>query len=71
MLIEDTVQSDMKEDYDYVIKAVRNKDNKLIHYPSLKNLISIFKTKWSLTRNKNRLDVYLHSLNVNLKRSVR
>ena len=71
MLKEDTVQSDMKEDYDYVIKALRNKDNKLIHYPSLKNLVSIFKTKWSLIRNKNRLNVYLNSLNKNLKRSVR
>ena len=77
MLKEDTVRSNMNGDYgmhldyQYVIKALKNKSNKLIHYPALKNLISIFKTKWSLTRNKNRLDVYLHSLNVNLKRSVR
>jgi hypothetical protein len=77
MLKEDIVQSDMKGDYgmhldyQYVIKAVKNKSNKLIHYPALKNLVSIFKNKWSLTRNKNTLEVYLHSLNNNLKRSVR
>jgi hypothetical protein len=77
MLKEDIVQSDMKGDYgmhldyQYVIKALKNKGNKLIHYSALKNLISIFKTKWSLTGNKNTLEVYLHSLNNNLKSSVR
>ena len=61
----------MHLDYQYAIKVVNNKDNKLIHYPALKNLISIFGTKWSLTGNKNTLAVYLHSLNNNLKRSFR
>ena len=32
----------MKKDYEYVIQVIRNKDNKLIHYPAVKNLIDIW-----------------------------
>ena len=60
----------MKTDYDYVIKAIRNKGNKLIHYPALKKLISLFIIKWDSNKGK-RYEVYLHSLNINLKRSFR
>jgi hypothetical protein len=60
----------MKTDYDYVIKAIRNKGNKLIHYPALKKLISLFIIKWDSNKSK-RYEVYLHSLNINLKRSFR
>ena len=42
----------MKTDYDYVIKAIRNKDNRLVHYPALKKLISIFMIKWNSNKNK-------------------
>ena len=57
----------------YVIQVIRNKDNKLIHYPAVKNLIDIWETKWkgSNEYSKNIFDVYLHSLNTNLKRSFR
>ena len=60
----------MKTDYDYVIKAIRNKSNKHIHLPALRKLISIFMIKWNSNKNK-RYEVYLHSLNINLKRSFR
>jgi len=63
----------MKKDYEYVIRVIRNKDNKLIHYPAIKNLIDIWVTKWkgSNEYSKNIFDVYLHSLNINLKRSFK
>ena len=65
----------MKNDYEYVIKAIRNKDNNIIHYPAVKKLISLFKLKWYPGKNKRyenkRYEVYLHSLNINLKKSFR
>ena len=60
----------MKIDYDYVIKAIRNKSNKRIHLPALRKLISLFELKWDSTKSK-RYEVYLHSLTINLKRSFR
>ena len=60
----------MKTDYEYVIKAIRNKGNKIIHYPALSKLISLFELKWDSGKSK-RYEVYLHSLNINLKRSFR
>jgi len=36
----------MKTDYEYVIRAIRNKNNKLIHYPALKQLINLWVKKW-------------------------
>ena len=63
----------MKKDYEFVIKVIRNKENKLVHYPAIKNLVDIWKNKWinSDKYSKNIYDVYLHSINVNLKRSFR
>jgi hypothetical protein len=63
----------MKKDYEYVIKVIRNKNNKLQHYSALKNLIDLWKIKWEGSKeySKNIFDVYLHSLNINLKRTFR
>jgi len=60
----------MKTDYEYVIKAIRNKNNKRIHLPALSKLISLFELKWDSTKSK-RYKVYLHSLTINLKRLFR
>jgi len=60
----------MKTDYDYVIKAIKNKNNRLAHYPALTKLISLFELKWYSIKSK-RYKIYLHSLNINLKRSFR
>jgi len=61
----------MKKDYEFVIKVIRSKDNKLIHYPAVKNLINLWMTKWLNQKDNKVYDVYLHSLNINLKRSFR
>ena len=63
----------MKKDYEFVIKVIRNKENKLVHYPAIKNLVDIWKNKWigSKEYNKSIYDVYLHSLKLNLKRSFK
>tara|TARA_B100000768_G_scaffold71531_1_gene68565 strand:- start:382 stop:567 length:186 start_codon:yes stop_codon:yes gene_type:complete len=61
----------MKKDYEFVIKVIRNKDNRLQHYPAVKNLINIWMNKWSGHKEHSVYDVYLHSLNINLKRSFR
>ena len=63
----------MKTDYEYVIRAIRNNDNKLIHYPALKQLINLWVKKWQGSKkySKNIFDVYLHSINTNLKRAFR
>jgi len=63
----------MKTDYEYVIKVINNKDNKLIHYPAIKNLINLWVKKWTGSKeySKNIFDVYLHSINISLKRAFR
>ena len=60
----------METDYDYVMAAIKNKSNKLIHYPALKKLISLFMIKWDSIKNE-RYEIYLHSLNISLRRAFR
>ena len=59
----------MQTDYDYVIAAITNKDNKYFHYPAIKKLISIWAIKWEHQSKGRYFGVYLHSLNTTLKRS--
>ena len=62
----------MRTDYNFVIRVINNSDNNRYHYPAIKNLISLFKTKWaSKNKKSSRYEVYVHSLNKNLKRSFR
>jgi len=58
----------MKNDYEFLLRVINNQDNKLIHYPALKNLIDIWKNKWSDHKDTNVYSVYTYSLNVTLKR---
>ena len=52
--------NNMTKDYEFVIKAIRNKDNSRYHFPALKNLISFFVLKWN--SDSQNLEVYLQSL---------
>lgn len=61
----------MKKDYDFVIKIIKNEENKLIHYPALRKLISLWETKWFKPFPNNVYDIYLYSLNTSLKRAFR
>jgi hypothetical protein len=36
----------MKEDYEFVKRVLRNTDNKMVHYPAIRQLIKNFKIKW-------------------------
>ena len=63
----------MKKDYEFVLKVIRNKDNKLQHSDAVKKLINIWEIKWkgSGKYSKNMFGAFLHSLNINFKRSFR
>jgi hypothetical protein len=66
--------SDLREDYQFVKRAIEHTDNKLVHYPSLKNLITIFASKWKdkiSTAENSAYQFSLHSLKLLLKRSFR
>ena len=36
----------MKTDYKFVKRVIENKDNLMVHYPAIKQLIKNFKLKW-------------------------
>ena len=36
----------MKEDYEFVKRVLRNTDNKMVHYPAIRQLINNFEIKW-------------------------
>jgi hypothetical protein len=59
----------MTNDYSYVMKVIRNKNNTRRHYPALKRLISIWEIKWQHSYKEKYFELYLHSLNTTLKRS--
>ena len=42
----------MKNDYEFVKKVVMHTDNKMIHYPALKQLIKNFEEKWNKLHGK-------------------
>jgi hypothetical protein len=53
----------IKKDFDFVRRVLRNKDNKSIHLPSLKNLINNFKKKWEDNLGPGVADFYIKQLN--------
>jgi len=64
--------STLIEDYQFVKRAIEHTDNKLVHYPSLKNLIAIFASKWKDNKHVKENSIYqfsVRSLNLALKRS--
>ena len=66
--------SELREDYRFVKRAIEHTDNMLVHYPSLKNLIVLFASKWKDKKHTKENSAYqfsVYSLNVLLKRSIR
>jgi|TARA_R110000744_G_C19307902_1_gene556422 hypothetical protein len=53
----------IKKDFDFVMRALRNKDNKSIHLPALINLINNFKNKWEDNLGPGVADFYVKQLN--------
>ncbi len=61
----------MKEDFEFAIRVIRNKKNKFIHYPAIKQLIKNWAFKWKEYDHTPLYAVYLNSLNMNLKKSFK
>lgn len=61
----------MIEDYKFVYRTIRHAENKFIHYPAIKNLISLFKTKWNTKKKNTAFDVYYLSLSLAFKKSFK
>ena len=57
----------MKEDFEFTIRVIKNKNNKLVHYPAIKQLIANWAFKWKEHNHTPVYNVYLNSLNLNLK----
>ena len=53
----------IKKDFDFVMRVLRNKDNKSIHLPALINLINNFKNKWEDNLGPGVADFYVKQLN--------
>tara|TARA_R110000824_G_scaffold99615_2_gene237054 strand:- start:919 stop:1104 length:186 start_codon:yes stop_codon:yes gene_type:complete len=53
----------IRKDFDFVMRVLRNKDNKYIHLPALRNLINNFKNKWEDNLGPGVADFYVKQLN--------
>jgi hypothetical protein len=53
----------IRKDFDFVLRVLRNKDNKSIHLPALRNLINNFKKKWEENLGQGVADFYIKQLN--------
>ena len=53
----------IKKDFDFVMRALINKDNKSIHLSALINLINNFKNKWEDNLGPGVADFYVEQLN--------
>ena len=60
----------IKKDFDFVMRALRNKDNKSIHLPALINLINNFKNKWDDNLGPGVSDIYVNRLNKKYKNVI-
>jgi|TARA_R110000824_G_scaffold358939_1_gene546456 hypothetical protein len=55
--------SNIKKDFDFVMRVLKNKDNKLIHLPALQKLIKNFEKKWCDLLGPGIADSYTNRLN--------
>ena len=53
----------IRKDFDFVMRVLKNKDNKAIHFPALRNLITNFKKKWDDNLGPGVADFYVKLLN--------
>ena len=60
----------IKKDFNFVMKVLRNKDNKSIHLSALKNLINNFKKKWDDNLGPGVADFYVELLNKKYKNGI-
>ena len=60
----------IRKDFDFVLQVLRNKDNKSIHLPALKNLINNFKNKWDDNLGPGVADFYIDHLNKKYKNGI-
>jgi len=60
----------IKKDFDFVMGVLDNKNNKLIHLPALKNLITNFKNKWDDNLGPGVSDIYVNRLNKKYKNVI-
>jgi hypothetical protein len=63
--------STLREDYEFIYKNIKHEDNKIIHYPAIKNLILIFEQKWKLREDNNSYGGYVNLLKLALKKSFK
>ena len=59
--------STSREDYEFIYRTIKHKDNKIVHYPAIKNLILIFEKKWKLSEDNNSYKSYVNFLSYNLR----
>tara|TARA_R110001599_G_scaffold24860_2_gene89530 strand:- start:1953 stop:2138 length:186 start_codon:yes stop_codon:yes gene_type:complete len=60
----------IKKDFDFVVRALNNKNNKFIHLPALRNLINNFKNKWDDNLGPGVSDIYINRLNKKYKNVI-
>ena len=60
--------STTREDYEFIYRTIKHKDNKIVHYPAIKNLILIFEKKWKLRKDNNSYRSYVNLLKLALKK---
>ena len=60
--------STSREDYEFIYRTIKHKDNKIVHYPAIKNLILIFEKKWKLRKDNNSCGSYTNLLKLALKK---
>ena len=60
----------IRKDFDFVMRVLRNKDNKPIHLAALRNLINNFKNKWDDNLGPGVADFYVELLNKKYKNGI-
>jgi hypothetical protein len=60
----------IKKDFEFVMRILKNKDNKSVHLPALKNLITNFKNKWEDNLGPGVADFYVELLNKKYKNGI-
>jgi len=60
----------IKKDFNFVLKALNNTNNKVIHLPPLQSLIKNFEKKWYDLLGPGIIDFYINTLNTNYKNAI-
>lgn len=60
----------IKKDFDFVMRVLKNKENKSRHLPALRNLINNFKKKWDDNLGPGVANFYVELLNKKYKNGI-